>query len=98
MEWKKPWYPIDPDETLVNEAEKEISKGHMLYGKKLRAIGRNQSQDEVLYELVDEPPKVALVHLVWSGKKDTPPWPTSQIFESLEEFANGRMQDDALAW
>lgn len=95
MEWQEPWKPIQPDDSLVREAQKEFSKGHPLFGKNLKVIARRFDQDEVLFELVDDPPGVVVVHLTWSGKPEKAPFPKTHIYKSLEDFAENRMAHDA---
>jgi hypothetical protein len=92
----KPWQPIQSDENLAGEAARELSDGHPLYGKKLKAIARRQDQDDVLFELIDDTPRVAVLHLTWSGKREKPPWPRSDIYQSLDDFAKSRMESDAI--
>ncbi len=60
-------------ERLRAELLREVSPDHPLHGLDLRVIARGIPQDEVLVETADE--RVALVHMTWSGRADSPPWP-----------------------
>ena len=67
MKWLEPWHPIeDPDEAknFVVQMRKEIPPDHALSGKRLRAVGRRDDEDGVLFAVVDET-TIAEVYLNW---------------------------------
>ena len=45
----EPWYWTD--RILVTQLEREISKEHGLYGKKLETLARRQDNDDVLFRV-----------------------------------------------
>lgn len=94
MKWLEPWHPIENELGLVEELALELSAGHGLYGKKVKVIARRKDKDDVLFELSDELPQVVVVHLTWSHKSEKAPWPKSERFRSLDEFAKNRMAAD----
>ena len=98
MIFKEPWYAIykssaDNGQALVQEAETEIPHGHALSGKALIAIARRGDRDDVLFQ-ADGGPNVAIVHLTWSGKKERPGRPSTQVFSSVADFIASRMEAD----
>ncbi|HZM77506.1 MAG TPA: hypothetical protein VFC19_17375 [Candidatus Limnocylindrales bacterium] len=60
-------------EAFEREAGIEIAPGHELHGLDLRAIARCSGCDDVVFRVSDD--TFAIVHLVWTKKPDTPPWP-----------------------
>jgi hypothetical protein len=67
-----PWEPIDPAMAAKYEDEyaTEIAKGHPLYGVPVRAVGRRNDCDDVLFELLRHLCDYAVVHLTWSGQEE----------------------------
>ncbi|MDR2322278.1 MAG: hypothetical protein LBE60_11600 [Microbacterium sp.] len=59
---------------LAGELRREIGRKHPLVGARWTVVAEAASQDEVLAVAGDQ---VVLVHLTWSGKKESPPWPQS---------------------
>ncbi|MCW7541470.1 hypothetical protein OOT46_27040 [Aquabacterium sp. A7-Y] len=101
MEWLEPWSSTEGMEDTYRRAfsdqlAKEISPGHELYGKQVRLIARGNG-DDALFELLDGTGRVAEVHLVWQGRQ-TPPWPSSAIFPSLEDWRMARMIPEHREW
>lgn len=71
-------------EQLRTELLRELSIGHVLHGADLRVVARALPQDEVVVETTDG--RVALVHVTWSGHKESPPWPTTDLLNSAEHL------------
>lgn len=67
-----------PDEALrqalTDELLREVSDGHPLFRRSVKVLNRCGGCDEVLVELGDG--DFGLAHPTWSGKPETPPWPT----------------------
>jgi hypothetical protein len=80
----KPWQFAD--KRLNNQLEKEISRGHILYGKDVKIIARRQDNDDVLYAVFDSDFKYAKVHLTWSQSKlsDTN-YPMTKTYKDWED-------------
>ena len=73
---RDPWDVIDElrwAEGLENELQKELSPEHKLYGKKATAIATRCDNDDVLFAFDDG--SLAVVHLTWAKREETPPWP-----------------------
>lgn len=84
------WPLVKP---LSLSLEKEVALGHLIYGQSVRALARRIDCDDVLFVLASG--QVACVHLIWSGQQESPPWPSTHVYGSLQEFIATRMQDDA---
>jgi hypothetical protein len=98
VEWLEPWWPVatTPDLAAAYERElaAELGDGHPLYGVPLAAFGKHDGSDDVLFRLLDESGRVAVIHLTWARHPEPPPWPGFELFSSLEAFAAGRMRPD----
>jgi hypothetical protein len=93
MRWLAPWQEINEGAALVAELHRETSAGHPLFGAKVRAIARRLDCDDVLFELLDNSSRVALVHLTYNVEQDAN-WPHTEFFASLQKFALQRMASD----
>ena len=84
----KNWFPVDEklSETLLAELRREVSPQHILFGRRLRAIARNGSRDDVLFKSVDDDEAVFVVHLTWNPETD-PAWPFTTRFEDQSQFS-----------
>jgi hypothetical protein len=71
-------------EQLRAELLRELSAGHVLHGADLRVIARAVPQHEVVVETADG--RVALVHVTWSGRAESPPWPTTELLNSAQHL------------
>jgi hypothetical protein len=81
---------------LERELVAEIPSGHVLAGKKARAIARRVDQDDVLFEV--EGGGCAVVHLTWAGRQDQPrDWPRTTVFESLGDWRIRWKEDENTA-
>jgi len=79
-----PWMRIVSKGSLEKELAKELSSEHKLYGKKVKAIGKREDNDDVLFEIGDK--EMAVVHLTWRGKKEgSPNFPITKIFKHWTE-------------
>lgn len=96
--WLHPWRAITQGEAPAFEAElgREIGPGHALEGVHAMAIARRDDCDDVLYALFGHARSLAVVHLTWSGQKETTPaLPSVELFESWEAWAERGMRVDA---
>jgi hypothetical protein len=100
MEWIFPWVPVEAlgphfAATFEQVLKREVAPGHPLYGIPAQAIGKRDISDDVLFRLLDGSGRVAEVHLTWtSSPPERPPWPSTGIFASLEEWAEESMRPD----
>jgi hypothetical protein len=70
-------------EVLEAELEREVALGHPLSGRSWQVVARALPQDEVLVACGDD---VAMVHLTWSRRPESPPWPMTTFLTSVEAF------------
>ena len=68
------------------ELRRELAEGHPLFGVDAKAIAKSQASDDILFSLTNGCGKVAMVHLTWSSRQETSPWPQTDTFNSLFEF------------
>jgi hypothetical protein len=80
-----PWTLPHAPERFAAELSRELSPEHLLFAKRVRAIGIRQDRDDVLFE-VNESGSVsyAVVHLTWTGHQERGVVPNSIFFETLE--------------
>lgn len=68
------WVPGDEDlAALTLELNVEVARGHTLYGLAGTAVSRCAACDEAVFRLDED--RFAMVHLTWSERAETPPWP-----------------------
>lgn len=85
--WAGIWCPL-PDDTadrIERELRREMCKGHVLYGRKVTAIGFAKGSDDTLFSVDDAPPQVAVVHLTWRKETRTD-HPSVRTFDSIEDW------------
>ena len=75
---------VQEAEKLRTELLRELSVGHVLHGADLSVVARALPQDEVVVETTDG--RVGLVHMTWSGQREPPPWPTTDLLDSAEHL------------
>ena len=90
----EPWEQLPPDRAAALEAElqRELSPGHPLHGVTLSALACSHRADDVLFRLDDD--RVADVHLTLSRKTERPPWPSHDIYPSLDAWREQVMLPD----
>lgn len=89
MEWPGSWVAISDmleAQSLAQELQRELSLGHPLACTALTVIGRCGACDDIVVLIDDNTKRVAVVHLTWSGTFETPPWPSTTFFESLDSL------------
>jgi hypothetical protein len=91
----EPWGPLSLERQKSLEAElaRELHADHVLAGRSLRAVAARADQDDVLFEV--DGIGFAVVHLTWSGRRESSAqWPSSQLFPSLEDWRERGMKAD----
>jgi hypothetical protein len=66
--------------------------GHPLHGITFSALACSQRADDVLFQLDDD--RVVNVHLTWSRKTESPPFPSHDIFPNLDAWREQVMLAD----
>jgi hypothetical protein len=74
-DFREPWFRLEPEyaRAFEREAEKEIGPGHELHGLALSALAKCEGCDDVVFRASDD--TFAIVHLTWTLRPGTPPWP-----------------------
>lgn len=82
----EPWNKTtEEDNGLLEQLRKELSEGHILFGKNLELVARRFDQDDILVKIVDEN-TYALVHLTWGEPLSANPHlPETFVYNSIEE-------------
>lgn len=96
IEWLEPWDSLCTDgKSFEEELYKELGKKHILYGKKLSAIGRRYDCDEYLFQVNNLDFRVAVVHLTFSGKEEfNNNYPKTKVYKDLNDWINNCMIPD----
>jgi hypothetical protein len=98
VELPRPFLPIESSQLRSGfEAElaRELKSGHPLFNVSVKAIGRREDQDDVLFQIERRGAEVAEVHLTWSGKQENPPWPMVTFFETFAVWAQSVNEEGA---
>lgn len=101
MDWLDPWSGVEDSDqsyrdTFHEQLAREVSRGHALFGLPVELMGRGNG-DDCLFKILDGSGRVAFVHLVWQGRQ-SPPWPATDIYASLEEWIEQHMQPEHREW
>ncbi|MBC8061295.1 MAG: hypothetical protein H7Y18_11590 [Clostridiaceae bacterium] len=70
---------------FIEEAKREIKKGHPLYGETIYSTAKCDSNDDVMYVISGE--RYVIIHLTYSGNTDIS-YPHFILFKNLEEALN----------
>lgn len=87
-----PWTTVrEHGENLEQELQKEIRRGHPLYGLTLHAIAQPKDCDDVLFTVEAGDFPYAVVHLTWTGQPERDPnCPHTQLYSSWEQWVKDR--------
>jgi hypothetical protein len=90
----EPWRALSAEqaESLLREAQAEISPSHPMYGANLVPMAHSRLADDVLFKLDDG--RVAVLHLTWRRSPEPPPWPSCRIYANIDEWAGQVMIPD----
>jgi hypothetical protein len=79
-DWPPPWRRLEG--SFQGRLDHELQEGHVLWGQGARAIGHNESTDDVVVLLPDG--RGAIVHLTWSEERGDPRFPATELHPSAE--------------
>jgi hypothetical protein len=101
MDWLEPWSAADLTQEMAaafeQELDREVGPGHPLFGIRVETVARHRACDDVLFRLLDGSTRVAVVHLTWTRRaRETPPWPSTELYPDLQTWAEQRMRPDHL--
>lgn len=90
INWLEPWGKLCTDSmSFEKELYNEVGKQHILYGKRVVAVGRRYDCDEFLFQVHDSEFGFAVVHLTYSkSREDNPKHPKTRIYKDLNDWIN----------
>ncbi|MDF2587635.1 MAG: hypothetical protein K0S41_1476 [Anaerocolumna sp.] len=90
IDWLEPWNSlINNKHFFENELNNEIGNQHILYGKKVTAIGRRYDCDDILYQVYNCDFEFAVVHLTFRKTiEGSPLYPRTDIYKNIDSFVN----------
>ena len=74
----------DSKRTFTDELERELYIGHPLYGLEVEVLANGQG-DDYLFK-IKQSSQVCVVHLTRKHATEIPPYPLTQIYESLDDW------------
>jgi hypothetical protein len=82
--------------SLIAELRRECGTSHRLFGRNVRVIAVNSTEDDVLFSILDEKtPILAEVHLTWRPEKSSSyPWTTT--YECAEDWRSSKVSSNEL--
>ncbi|WP_010243255.1 hypothetical protein [Acetivibrio cellulolyticus] len=96
INWLEPWDSLctEPNH-FEQELYFEIGERHVLYGKKVTAIGRRYDCDDFLFKVHYSEFNYAVVHLTYSRTKEQDAsFPITKLFKDLNDWVNNCMIPD----
>jgi len=93
-----PWWDLRGDgvleaqqrHALTAELAAELAQGHPLHGQALTVVAQSQASDDVLVAFAGA--GWAIVHLTWSHKAESPPWPLATYHPTPAHLQHGLQQ------
>lgn len=87
VELLPPWEPAGTDAAaLAAELEAEVGPGHPLHDRRCRAVAQRADRGEVLFATSGADPRVWVVTLTRSGRREAAPQPTAVAYTSLGDW------------
>jgi hypothetical protein len=77
-------------EVLRMELAKELSAGHVLYGREFVIVARSEANDDVLVALDDG--TWALIHRTWRRTAERPPGPKTVVFSAITDAVSAILE------
>jgi hypothetical protein len=96
ISWLEPWDELCTEPvSFENELYKEVGEYHILYGKKVTAVGRRYDCDDFLFKIHDSEFEYAVVHLTYSSKREgNPKFPRTKVFRDINDWIERCMIPD----
>ncbi|QKZ13796.1 hypothetical protein [Spirosoma sp. KUDC1026] len=89
----EPWIASDNSAAVLGELQIELGKQHQLYEKRVEVIGRSLQADDYLFRMIENDVEYCMVHLTWSGRKESnPDFPRVTFFKTWETFVEKVMK------
>lgn len=94
-----PWKPVADGDALLMALKLELAEGHLLEGRTVRALARRSGSSEVLFELLDDAPVVAVVHLRWAPpERGVTHLPWTRLYQDIEAWRDHCEAADHALW
>lgn len=96
IEWLEPWDNLcTKPSSFERELFSEVGNQHILYGKRVKALGRRYDCDDFLFQVFDSEFSYAVVHLTYSKKVEgNPNYPKTKVYKDLDDWLNKCMLPD----
>ncbi|WP_160680161.1 hypothetical protein [Clostridium sp. C8-1-8] len=92
IKWLEPWDSLcTKSDSFEKELYHEVGILHILYGRKVSAIGRRYDCDDFLFRVYDSEFEYVVVHLTYSNsvmEKINPKYPRTTVFKDLDTWIN----------
>jgi hypothetical protein len=87
LRWRAPWQVVADGTAFEMELQRELIRGHPLYGVQAVAVARRLDCDDVLFRLDHPSYTLAVVHLTWRTRPGPEPKsPHTVLFADWEEW------------
>jgi signal recognition particle subunit SEC65 len=96
INWLEPWDSLCVEPTYFEkELYREVGEQHVLFNKKVTALGRRYDCDDVLFQVHNSEFHFAVVHLTYSSKREKESkYPRTKIYKDLNNWINECMIPD----
>lgn len=95
INWLEPWDSLCTEpSSFENELYNEVGEQHILYDKKVIAIGKRYDCDTFLFQVDNSEFHFAVVHLTYSQKREDPKYPKTKLYKDLNDWINRCMIPD----
>jgi hypothetical protein len=95
IKWLEPWDSLCTEpSSFEKEFYNEVGEQHILYGKKVIAIGRRYDYDTFLFHVDNSEFRFAVVHLTYSLKEEDSNYPKTKLYKDLNDWINRCMIPD----
>src|ERR1700744_4248299 len=96
VELSEPWRALEHEraEAMDMQLQLELAPDHLLYGAEVKAVAKRIDKDDVLFELNGVGNLLAQVHLTWSKKPVTNPFPATKLFPGWDEWVREKLVPD----
>ncbi|MEU6203151.1 hypothetical protein ABZ814_06125 [Micromonospora musae] len=87
------WWDLRVDGTVEREQRQalhqelliEVAAGHPLHRRPVIAVAKSEASDDIVVHLPTTG-EWARVHLTWKRAAETPPWPKTEFYETVEDL------------
>ncbi|MEV6373745.1 hypothetical protein [Micromonospora musae] len=79
--------PVEREQrqALHQELLTEVAAGHPLHHRTVIVVAKSEASDDIVVHL-PATTEWARVHLTWKGSAETPPWPKTKFYDTVEDL------------